>query len=341
MTPVTTMKAIGFNRSLPIDASESLFLFDAPYPVARPQDLIVRISAVSVNPVDAKLRVRSAADGTLATPTIPGFDAVGTVVGMGEMVSGFQIGDRVFYAGDITRPGSNAQFQAVDERIAAKAPIKLNDAEAAVLPLTALTAWEALFDRLRVPTDQAKTLLVIGGAGGVGSIVIQLAKQLTNLTVIATASLPESAEWVLAMGADQVADHRDLVNSVKALGIDTVDYIMNTADTIGHWNATAELIAPQGMICSIVEFDGAVDLIKLQRESAGFVWELMFTRSLFNTADIARQQAILVQVAGLADAGRLRTTLNETLSGFDVTTLQTAHRKIESGKTVGKIAITF
>lgn len=342
MSTNTTMKAIGFKRSLPIDDSESLFLFDAAYPAAGPHDLIVKISAVSVNPADAKVRVRAARDSALEVPRIVGFDAVGTVVETGPEVQGFAPGDRVYYAGDITRPGSNAQYQAIDARIAAKAPATLNDAEAAALPLTALTAWEALFDRLRIkPGESGKTLLVIGGAGGVGSITTQLARQLTGLTVIATATRPGSIAWATSMGAHHVADHKDLAGSVKALGFETVDYILNTADTVGHWDAMADLIAPQGMICSIVEFDGGVDLAKLMGKSAGFVWELMFTRPMFKTADMAEQGSILTQLAALADAGKIRSTLTRTLDGFAVETFKKAHRAIESASTIGKISIVY
>ncbi|HAS6207347.1 TPA: zinc-binding alcohol dehydrogenase family protein [Vibrio parahaemolyticus] len=337
-----TMKAIGFTESLPVSDPQSLCLFDAEYPKAASHDVIVKINAVSMNPADAKIRIRAAKSTTLDTPKIAGYDAVGTIVDLGDEVKNFALGDRVYYAGDVTRQGSNAEYQAVDSRIIALAPNSLTDAEAAALPLTALTGWEALFDRLRINhTTKGKSLLIIGGAGGVGSITTQIAKQLTDLTVITTASRPETIEWSRQMGADYVANHHDLVSSVKALGFETVDYIFNTADTVGHWDSMAELIAPQGMISSIVEFDGGVDLSKLQGKSAGFVWELMFTRSLFNTADIEKQGEILQQIANLVDAGRIRTTLNETLSGFSAETFKIAHEKIESGTSIGKMSIVF
>ncbi|MGY8871479.1 MAG: zinc-binding alcohol dehydrogenase family protein [Pseudomonadales bacterium] len=339
---IRKMKAIGFTKSLPITDPQCLFIFDAAYPEGGPHDVVVKISAVSINPADAKIRIHSAEKTTLDTPKITGYDAVGTIVSIGDQVKGFTLNDRVYYAGDVTRQGSNAEYQAVDSRIIALAPKSLTDAAAAALPLTALTAWEAIFDRLHInPTIKGKTLLIIGGAGGVGSIATQIAKQLTNLTVITTASRPETIEWSKIMGADHVANHHDLVGSVKKLGFDTVDYIFNTADTAGHWDAMAELIAPQGMISSIVEVDGGVDLTKLQGKSVGFVWELMFTRSLFDTSDIEKQGEILQQIANLADAGRIQTTLKETLSGFSADTLVAAHEKIESGTTIGKISITF
>ncbi|MDK2972255.1 MAG: NADPH:quinone reductase [Candidatus Sumerlaeota bacterium] len=336
------MKAIGFKKSLAIDATDSLFEFETERPVPGPRDLLVRIAAASVNPADAKIRIR-AAQAELETPLIIGFDAVGVVEALGDDVEGFAVGDRVYYAGDVKRPGSNAEYQLVDYRIAAVAPASLSDAEAAVLPLTALTGWEALFDRLRInpKKDKGRTLLIIGGAGGVGSITTQLAKQLTDLTVIATASRPETEGWCREMGADHVANHRDLLASVRALGFDTVDYIFNTADTKGHWDAMCELIAPQGMISSIVEFEGGVDLARLQMKSAGFVWEWMFTRSAFSTNDMARQHDILVELASLVDAGRIRTTLKETISGLSAESIIEAHRRIESGKTIGKIAVQY
>lgn len=333
------MKAIGFTRSLPIDHAHSLVEFEAVPPVLREHDLLVRVQAVSVNPVDAKVRRRAAADCRLDRPQIPGYDAVGIVEALGPRAAGFDKGERAWYPGEIGRDGSNAEYQAVDSRIVAHAPRSLSETEAAALPLTALPGWEALFDRLRVDRTEDKTLLIIGGAGGVGSITTQIARQLTGLTVIPTASRPETAAWVRTMGADQVADHRDLVASVKALGFESVDYIFNTADTKGHWEAMAELVAPQGMICAIVELDGMVDLCRRKEKSAGFVWELMFTHSLYGTRDMARQQQILAQLARLVDAGRIRSTLTETLEGLCADTFKEAHRRIEGGRTIGKIAV--
>lgn len=341
MSVPTTMKAIGFTRSLPISDEQSLFEYDTQVPTPGDYDLQVKVNAVSINPVDAKIRCRAAADKVLETPRVVGYDAVGIVAAVGDKVDGFAPGDRVYYAGDVTRQGSHAEYQLVDARIASHAPHSLTDPQAAVMPLTVLTAWEALFDRLRITPSEKKSLLIIGGAGGVGSIAIQLAKQLTHLTVIATASRPETQAWVREMGADHVVDHRDLVHSMKAQGLETVDYIFNVADTKGHWDAMAELIAPQGMIASIVEFDGGVDLSKLQGKSAGFIWELMFTRTLFKTDDMAKQRDILFQVANLIDAGRIRSTLTDTIEGFGAEQLRQAHELIESGRAIGKIAVNF
>lgn len=341
MSQAKTMQAIGFTQSLPIEDANSLQLITQDVPAVSGYDVLVKVSAVSVNPADVKIRIRAAADKTLDTPRILGYDAVGTVVAVGENVQKFATGDRVYYAGDVTRAGSNAEYQAVDSRIIALSPKSLSDAEAAVMPLTSLTGWEVLFDRLRVNPTEQKTLLIIGGAGGVGSITTQIAKQLTNLTVIATASRPETEAWVKKMRADHVANHRDLVNSVRGLGIEHVDYIFNVADTKGHWDAMVELIAPQGMIASIVEFDGGVELSKLQGKAAGFVWELMFTRSLYNTDDIEKQHDILFQMANLIDSGRIQTTLGETVEGFSLDALKKAHKLVESGKGMGKVAIDF
>ncbi|MFH0261027.1 zinc-binding alcohol dehydrogenase family protein [Vibrio barjaei] len=337
----TMMKAIGFNESKTIDEENSLYAFEMAMPEISEFDLLVKVAAVSVNPADAKIRVRSAVNKTLESPRVLGFDAVGEVVSVGSKVTNFAEGDRVYYAGDVTRPGTNAQYHAVDSRIVARAPKGLTDAEAAVVPLTALTGWEALFDRLRVDPSERKTLLIIGGAGGVGSITTQIAKQLTNLTVIATASRPETEAWVKEMGADYVANHRNLVESVHDLGFETVDYIFNVADTVGHWDAMAELIAPQGMIGSIVEFDSGIDLSKLQGKSVGFVWELMFTRSIYKTQDMYKQGDILKQVANLIDSGRIQSTLTKEINGFNAESLKQGHRLMESGAMIGKLAINF
>ncbi len=341
MSLPSTMKAIGFTQSLAIAEQNSLFEFETALPEIKERDLLVKVSATSINPADAKIRIRNAKDKTLEQAKVLGYDAVGEVVAKGDKVDGFEIGDRVYYAGDVTRMGANAQYQAVDYRITAHAPKSLSDDAAAVMPLATLTGWEALFDRLRVRPEEKKSILIIGGAGGVGSITIQLAKQLTNLTVIATASRPETEQWVKAMGADYVVNHRRLVESVREQGIEHVDYIFNVADTKGHWDAMVELIAPQGMISSIVEFDGGVDLSALQGKSAGFIWELMFTRSLFNTADLQKQQEILFQAANLIDSGRLQSTLTTTLNDFSVATLKEAHTLIESGASIGKTAILY
>ena len=335
------MQAVGFSESKAIDEENSLYEFKTAIPEIGDFDLLVKVSAVSVNPVDTKVRIKSAANKSLESPRIVGFDAVGQVVATGSKVVSFAKGDRVYYAGDISRPGTNAEYHAVDSRIVAIAPKKLTDAEASVIPLTALTGWEGLFERLRIQHSERKTLLIIGGAGGVGSITTQIAKQLTNLTVIATASRAETEVWVKKMGADYVANHRNLVESVHSLGFKTVDYIFNVADTIGHWDAMVELIAPQGTIGSIVEFDGSVDLSKLQGKSVGFIWEMMFTRSLYKTQDMHKQGDILRQMANLIDSGRIQSTLTKEIKGFSAHSLQQGHALVESGAMIGKLSVNF
>lgn len=336
------MKAIGFRTSLPIDDPSSLLEFEAETPVPGPHDLLVRVGAVSVNPVDLKQRQNAAKGTTLPTPRILGFDACGTVEAVGSEVLLFAVGDEVWYAGSIQRPGTNAELHLVDERIVGPKPASLSPPEAAAMPLTSLTAWEAIFDRMHVPDGggAGKTLLVVGGAGGVGSMAIQIAKQLTQLEVIATASRPESADWCRELGADHIADHRDLLASVRGLDRQHVDLILCTNDFEGHWEALAELVGPQGTICSIL---GAprLELGKLMGKSATLAWELMFTRSSFETADRIEQHHILARVAGLVDVGRLRTTLRETLNGFSAENMRQAHRRVETGTMIGKIAVAY
>lgn len=335
------MKAIGFKTSYKIDNNDSLIEFEINKPQAQEYDIVVKINAVSMNPVDTKVRAKAAVNIVLEEAKILGYDAVGIIESIGGKVQNLKVGDRVYYAGDITRNGSNSEYQVVDSRIVAIAPSTLTDVQAAVFPLTSLTAWEALFDRLNVNTTENKTILIIGGAGGVGSIATQIAKAKTNLKIISTASREETRSWVKSMGAHYVANHRDLVNSVKELGFQSVDYIFNVADTKGHWDAMGELITPQGKICSIVEFEGALDFSVLKSKSATFVWEFMFTRSMFKTDDIQEQHNILKSMSELIDEGKIKTTLTHTIEGFNAQNIKEAHRLIESGKTIGKVAIDF
>lgn len=336
------MKAVGFLRSLPIDQEESLFDVDLPEPQPLGNDLLVAIKAVSVNPADAKRRVRTAVDKPHEAPFVLGYDAVGIVKAVGGAVQGFTPGDRVWYAGDANRAGSYAALQCVDHRIASLAPTSVSPEAAASLPLTALTAWEMLFDRLQVPTnEEVASLLVIGGAGGVGSITIQLARRLTGLNVLATASRAESSDWCRKMGAHRVVDHRDLVAGVRATGLEHVDYIVQYADTAGHWDAMCELVAPQGRIGTIVETSEKVDISALQGKSAALMWELMFTRSMFGTPDMERQGQILARMARLVDDGIVSTTETRVLDGLAAATMKEAHRLIETGATIGKIVVKY
>ena len=333
------MKAVALKAYLPIDNPQSLLDVELENPVPQDHDLLIAVSAISVNPVDTK--VRAPKDKHEDQPRVLGWDAVGVVEAIGPAVSLFKPGDRVYYAGDITRPGSNSEYQLVDERIVGRAPASLSNAEAAALPLTAITAWEGLFDRLRINRheDAAKTLLIIGGAGGVGSIAIQLAKQLTKVTVIATASRPETREWCLSLGADYVVDHRELINSMHAAGHEQVDYIFCLNNTDQHWLSLCDLVKPQGIICSIVETKQPVELNGLKNKSASFVWELMFTRSMFQTDDMIEQHHLLNEVSGLIDAGKIKTTVTNVLSPINAENLRKAHAQLESGTTIGKVVL--
>ncbi len=335
------MKAVALTRYLPIDDPQSLQDVDLDTPEPGAHDLRVRVEAVSVNPVDTK--VRAPKPQTEAAPKVLGYDAAGVVDAIGSEVTGFEVGDAVYYAGDITRPGSNAQFQLVDARIAAKKPESLDFAQAAALPLTAITAWELLFERMPYPVDgggAGKSLLVIAGAGGVGSIAIQLAK-LAGFTVIATASRIETIAWCRVMGADHVIDHReDLAPQIKALGFDTIDAAVNLADTDRYWEVLGELLAPQGHVGLIVEPAGALKIgDPYKAKCIGIHWELMFTRSRFRTADMGEQGRILADVAALIDAGKLRGTLSDMLSPINADTMREAHRRLESGRTIGKLVV--
>jgi len=337
------MKAIGFKTSLPIENPESFIEFEAVKPIPGPHDLLVKIDAISVNPVDFKIRQNSAKDTVLEAPKIIGWDAVGIVQAVGENVTLFEVGDPVYYAGDITKQGSNAEYQIIDERIVGRKPKSLSIEESAVIPLTALTAWEILFDRIRINADKdkGKSILIIGGAGGVGSIAIQLAKKIAGLTVIATASRPETIEWCKQQGADFVVDHKDLISSVREAGFEHVDFILDFVDTNAYWDTMVELIKPQGHIASITGSAEPVVLNKLKSKSVSFSWELMYTRSMYQTEDMIEQHNILNIVADLLDDGILKTTLNTTLNGLTAENLKKAHELLESGKTIGKIAIKF
>ncbi|WP_058835345.1 zinc-binding alcohol dehydrogenase family protein [Luteimonas abyssi] len=336
------MKAIVTTAPRPVDDAQALVEREIDTPAPGPRDLRVRVEAISVNPVDTKLRRAPLPEG--AGYRVLGYDAAGVVDALGAEVEGFAVGDRVYYAGDVTRPGSNAEFQLVDARIAAKAPASLDAAQAAALPLTAITAWELLFDRMPFSVDgggTGKSLLVIGGAGGVGSIAIQLGK-LAGFTVIATASRDETQAWCRTLGADHVVDHREpLAPQLTAVGFEQIDVALNLADTDHYWQALGELLAPQGHVGLVVEPAGALKIgDPYKAKCIGIHWEFMFARPRFGTADIAEQGRILARVAELVDAGRLRGTLTETLSPISAATLLDAHRRVESGRTIGKIALS-
>lgn len=331
------MRAVGMPDSLPLDDPRVLVDFEAPVPGPGPRDLLVQIAATAVNPVDTKRRKQW---GPQDPPRILGWDAAGVVRAVGVDVAGFKIGDRVWYAGDMTRPGTNAEFNLVDERLAALAPSTLSDAAAAALPLTALTAWEGLFDRLRVGADETGTLLVVGAAGGVGSLVIQFAKLLTSMSVIATASRPESAEWCRELGADHVVDHsQPLAAQLVEIAPGGVDYVFSM-NTSGRETDLFEAMAPQSHLV-LIDDPEAFDGYAFKRKSIAIHWELMFTRSMFNTPDMARQGEILAAVARLVDVGRLRSTLVAELEGLSAANLIEAHRIIESGRSIGKVVVRY
>ena len=328
------MRAVAALDGLPISDPAALVDVEVPLPELRPHDVLVRVEAVSVNPVDSKVR---SGLGPQQTPRILGFDAAGTVEAVGERVGTLSVGDEVWYAGDITRAGSNAELQAVDERIVSRKPASLSFPEAAALPLTTITAWESLFDRLRLDATSTGDLLVLAGAGGVGSMMIQLAKQLTGVRVLASAGKPESRAWVTGLGADEVVDHHDLVASVRAVAPGGVDLLF-TPNSQGNVEAFAEVVKPFGEIVAIDDPVG-LDLVPLKSKSIAWHWELMFTRSLFTTPDIAEQSRLLGEVAALVDAGRIRSTLTTAIGDFSAAGLRKAHRLVETGRTVGKVVV--
>lgn len=337
------MKAIGFKQSLPITDEKSFIEFETEKPTPAGFDLLVKIKAISVNPVDFKIRQNAATDTILETPKIIGWDAAGVVEAVGEKTTKFKIGDEVYYAGDITRSGSNAEYQLIDERIVGRKPNNLTVAEAAAIPLTGLTAYESLFDRIKVnpEKDKGKTVLVLAGAGGVGSIAIQLAKKLGNLIVIATASRQDSIDWCKELGADYVVNHHNLKEELEGIGHKEVDYILDFVDLEGYWETATEIIKPQGHIVSITGSSKPLNLNLLKNKSVTFSWEFMYTRSMFTTNDMERQHEILNELADLLDAGTIKTTLTTTLEGFTVENLKKAHQMQESGKSIGKTVIQF
>ena len=334
------MKAIAYQNSLPIAHADSLQDIELPTPVATGRDLLVEIKAVSANPVDAKVR-QGVAPGAGEWKVL-GWDAAGVVVALGPEVSGFKVGDRVWYAGSLTRAGSNSEFHLVDERIVGKMPASLDFAQAAALPLTAITAWEMLFDRLGIaPGKQATdaSLLIVGASGGVGSIMVQLARRLTGLRVIGTASRPETAAWVKELGAHAVIDHSQPISQeMKRIGVPQVEYAVCLNQTDAHFAELAESIAPQGKF-GLIDDPLALDIRLLKRKSISLHWEFMYTRSMFGTADMAGQGRLLDELAAMVDAGLIRTTVGEHFGSINASNLKRAHALLESGKARGKIVL--
>ncbi|BCR25820.1 zinc-binding alcohol dehydrogenase family protein [Aquipseudomonas alcaligenes] len=334
------MKAIAYYQSLPIDHAEALLDIELPAPQPGPRDLLVRVMAISVNPVDTKIR-RNVSPGA-GEAKVLGWDVAGEVLEVGAEVRQFRPGDKVFYAGAIDRAGANSELHVVDERIVGRMPGSLDFARAAALPLTAITAWELLFERLGVREgkgDERQSLLVIGAAGGVGSILVQLARQLTGLTVIGTASRAETQQWVRELGAHHVIDHsQPLLPQLKALGHDQVSMVASLTHTDQHLDQLIEALAPQGKL-ALIDDPAQLDVVKLKRKSLSLHWEFMYTRSLFQTEDMVEQHRLLNRVSQLIDDGVLKTTVGEHFGRIDAANLRRAHALLESGKARGKIVL--
>ncbi|EKM0376346.1 zinc-binding alcohol dehydrogenase family protein [Cronobacter turicensis] len=332
-----SVKAIAVNPQAP----QHFIEITQPMPQPGEYDLLVEVKAVSINPVDTKVHASLQKNG-LQEPRVLGWDASGVVTAIGSKVSGFKPGDEVYYAGDITRSGSNTSHQLIDSRIVGHKPRTLSWAAAAAIPLTALTAWEGLFERLAIQdAGEDKTLLIIGGAGGVGSLAIPFARLHSKVKIIATASREESAQWCRDRGADLVVNYRDLPGELAKEGVKYVDFIFILNDTDGHWAAVSQLIAPQGHICSIVENAHPLDQDALKSKSAALHWEFMYTRSMYQTADMARQGEILNEVATLVDAGEVESALSETFHGLSVESISKAHQKVLEGHMRGKVVVEF
>ncbi|RZI86645.1 MAG: zinc-binding alcohol dehydrogenase family protein [Rubrivivax sp.] len=331
------MKAVAYFENLPPSHPEALVELDLPEPTPGPRDLLVRVHAVSVNPVDTK--VRAGMPPPPGQAKVLGWDAAGVVIAVGEQVKGFKVGDRVWYAGAIDRAGSNAERQVVDERIVSRMPASLDFAQAAALPLTAITAWELLFDRLGVPRGggQGQCLLVVGASGGVGSILVQLARQFTQLTVIGTASRPETVDWAKAQGAHHVINHHQpLKDKLARIGVEGVHLVASLTQTDHHYQALIDALLPQGRLAMIDDPAGPIDARLLKRKSLSLHWEMMFARSLFATPDMADQGALLAQVAQGIDQGLLHSTLTRDFGAMNAANLKAAHAWVESGQAIGK-----
>jgi zinc-binding alcohol dehydrogenase family protein len=336
------MKAIAVDPSQSTQNPDCFIEIDLEKPQPGARDLLVRVKAIAVNPVDYK--VRASLNDKQSPPRILGWDAAGIVEQVGANVSLFKPGDEVFYAGNLNRPGSNSEYQLVDERIVGRKPITLSFAEAAAMPLTTITAWEALFERLgielKAPRNQQLTVLIIGGAGGVGSIAIQLAK-IAGLQVIATASRTESIDWCKKMGAHHVIDHHQPFKAeLKNIGLEAVDYILCFNDTESHLEGMADIIKPQGKICSIVETKNPINMNLFKSKSVTFVWEFMFTKPMYETEDMQSQQNLLNQVAALIDQGTVQTTMTQNVGSLKASNLAKAHAQLESGQAIGKIVLS-
>jgi NADPH:quinone reductase len=334
------MKAISFYKSLPIDDPQSFVDVSVEMPKPRPRDLLVEVRAISVNPVDVKIRAGGGPGRPDGEFQILGWDAAGIVKEVGAEVTLFQPGDEVYYAGSLNRPGSYAEFQCVDERIVGRKPHTIDFAEAASLPLTTITAWEMLFDRLRIDESAEGSLLIVGGAGGVGSIATQLARQLTHFKIISTASRPETAQWCQRMGAHHVVDHRQpLASQVKAIMLGGVNCVLALTKTEDYFDQLIEAMTPQSAMALIENPVRPLDIVKLKPKSISLHWEFIFTRSRYETPDMGKQGRLLNEVAALVDAGRIQSTMQINLGNINASNMKKAHTLVESGKTIGKIVL--
>jgi NADPH2:quinone reductase len=334
------MKVVSFHKPLPISDPESFLDLNAEKPLPAARDLLVEIRAVGINPVDAKIRSGGGPGSPTGDLKILGWDAAGVVRAIGAEVTLFAPGDEVFYAGSVDRPGSYAEFQCVDERIVGRKPKKLGFAESAAMPLTTITAWEMLFDRLKIDRTEGGSLLILGGAGGVGSIATQLARELTRLRVVATASRPDTRDWCRKMGAHDVIDHRQpLSGQVKGILTGGVDYVLALTKVEDHFEEIIESMAPQSAMALIENPARPLDITKLKPKSIALHWEFMFTRARFQTADMGEQGRLLTEVGDLMDAGRIRTTLQANFGQITAENMRRAHAAVESGRTIGKIVL--
>ena len=336
------MIAIGYTGGKPLNDPGAFIQFEQETMKPNDRDLLVNVRAISVNPIDTKVRKKTSEPQN--PPLILGWDAAGEVLSVGTKTKLFKPGDKVFYAGSIDRPGSNCQIQLVDERIVGKIPQTLNFEEAAALPLTSITAWEAIFDRFQIKIgpkyESEKTILIIGGAGGVGSMAIQLANKLAKLKIIATASRPETKKWCQKLGAHHVINHlKDIPKQLKQIGFDTVDYALIFNNTDKNYPSAAKVIAPEGKICSIVENQSPLNLELLKSKSASFHWEFVFTRPLFKVTDMVKQHHLLNEISRLIDAATIKTTANKIMSPINIENLREAHATLEKGRTIGKIVL--
>ncbi|MGD8900771.1 MAG: zinc-binding alcohol dehydrogenase family protein [Desulfobacterales bacterium] len=334
------MKAIGYHQCLPVTDANALENITLPVPKASGHDLLIGVKAVSVNPVDYKVRQNMAPKN--GDYKVLGWDAAGIVEAVGDKVTKFKVGDKVWYAGDLTRSGSNAEYQLVDERIVGNMPESLSFAEAAAMPLTSITTWEMLFDRLQIPTvatENPKTVLVIGAAGGVGSIMVQLLRCLTGVTIIGTASREESVKWLNELGAQHIINHREpLSEGLKAIGIPEVDYVISLNNTDEHYEEIVKSLAPQGHF-GLIDDPAQLDAMPLKLKCITLHWELMFTRSMFQTPDMVEQHKLLNEVSGLIDKGQIKTTVAHHLGTINAENLIKAHAMLESQQAHGKIVL--